>query len=348
MNEGMSMESIDLATPRSFYDDHQFNTSKTLESNLHISGQLDFNCKTDLGQNSQTETSYTTNMLREETMTFMQIECNQITSTNGANVYANTFQPDATMPCNLQPNPEPVTLIPIAQTVNTSECSNNNTITIASSSLNTELELIAVPVQGQPNCFQLAKIVKNPENVQNLVPDLQAQATSSNSSRAQCNKSPEIDDSNNYVSVKRNVIADYIKKFKSLQHAQDNKITSTTADYMESTQQNRNTGFTQYQYDLMQQQLRIHIQLLTQTFVQTYCHPELWKLAPKPKSMLLELEEKAKENVNFQVWNLKPAVELIQNWQSELDQDTAENTELMDFLHYENFVTLVTRKETEI
>ncbi|XP_065369524.1 uncharacterized protein mute [Calliphora vicina] len=350
MTEGLSMESIDLETPRKFllsYQEDRLNTPSNsperLEDNLDVSRQLEFENgqqATKHIQETQTVTNAinSTNNLDSQQDSERQTASNVITSTSSQQDY--TFRPDIMSTPSTQNkqlnneynnlNSDNMALIPIGQS------DNNKNIIIASSNINTQLDLIAVPIPGQPNCFQLAKVVNgNAENNQSAIQTTE-NATSSKSLRD--SKPYEINYSREYVSVRRHIIAEYIDKFKSLQHAQDNKISSTTTDTTVAIPPNTNTGFTQYQYDLMQQQLRIHIQQLTQNYVQTYCHPELWKLAPKPKELLLDLQEKAKTNVNLQVWNLEPAIELIQNWQKELDQDTPENTELMNFLHHEHDV----------
>ncbi|XP_023301038.2 uncharacterized protein LOC111683217 [Lucilia cuprina] len=350
MTEGLSMESIDLETPRKFllsYQEDKLNTPHTtperLESNLEVSRQLNFENEQECQNQMLTETPTQTNTLNNTQDLNSQTETNVITSTNNQHDYS--FQPDVmstpSSTHNKQTdnrnidytnlNTDSMALIPIAQTHdNNMENNHNKTIIIASSTLNTQLELIAVPVPGQPNCYQLAKVVENPENIETVTAPIQTtqQNNEKNNKTTRCDR---------FLQLKRNIINEYIDKFKNLQHAQDNKISSTTTDSsLAETAENTNTGFTRYQYDLMQQQLRIHIQQLTQNFVQTYCHPQLWKLAPKIKELLLDLQEKSKENINFQVWNLEPAIELIQNWQKELDVDTPENTELMNFLHHEN------------
>lgn len=51
-------------------------------------------------------------------------------------------------------------------------------------------------------------------------------------------------------------------------------------------------GFTLQQLAILNQQLRMHVQLSTQTFLQTYGHPALWKKADVPKNYMVNLEKK--------------------------------------------------------
>lgn len=380
MTGGLSMESIDLETPRKFLQNYQdndrLNTPNTsperLENNLDVSRQLDFENEQRKSSNSN-ELQKTTNEVNEttENSQITETETNAISSTDNQHNYS--FQPGVISTPTTSHTKEnqmeynnnntnsdtQMVSIPIAQTdISSGTTNHNNTVVIASSALNTQLDLIAVPIPGQPNCFQLARVVNSGTNNVNAITiqqnsencDKTKETNTSKMSKRDLRYSKPYDTnySNNYISVQRHIIAEYKEKFKSLQeHAQDDKITSTTTDCSEKSSPaltTENTGFTQYQYDLMQQQLRIHIQQLTQTFVQTYCHPELWKLAPKSKELLMELQEKSKTNVNFRVWNLEPAIELIHNWQKELDVDTPENTELMNFLYREINATYVIEK----
>ncbi|KAM7341508.1 gon-4 like protein muscle wasted isoform 2-T2 [Cochliomyia hominivorax] len=362
MTGGLSMESIDLETPRKFlenYQDERLNTPnyspERLENNLDVSRQLNFenvqNCSKQLEQTQSDETNVitTTNNIDSQQVCETHTETNIISSTHNQHNYS--FQPDImSTPSSHNKsnqnseefnnkNSDNMALIPIAQTNNTDN-PQNSTIVITSNSLNTQLDLIAVPIPGQPNCFQLARVVDTPGKDLNTVPvqPISDENTDIAEKENTVCKPNYINYNSGYISVQRHIVAEYIEKFKNLQHAQDNKISSTT-DTMEPMPQNTNPGLTQYQYDLMQQQLRIHIQQLSQTFVQTYCHPDLWKLAPKSKELLLDLQEKAKTNVNLKVWNLESAIELTQNWQKELDVDTPENTELMNFLNREIYAT---------
>ncbi|XP_055856678.1 uncharacterized protein LOC129919724 [Episyrphus balteatus] len=130
---------------------------------------------------------------------------------------------------------------------------------------------------------------------------------------------------NRYVPTQRLIKDEYVQKFEKLKHmkAPEEHLT------------NEPTGFTNQQYHIMQQQLQIHVQFCVQNFFQTYSHPDLWKCAAQQKQMLKELEAKGEENATFNVWNLKPALELVEEWEKELNEDTEENSQLMKFIYRE-------------
>ncbi|XP_059607569.1 uncharacterized protein LOC132255513 [Phlebotomus argentipes] len=90
-------------------------------------------------------------------------------------------------------------------------------------------------------------------------------------------------------------------------------------------------GFTDFQRQILAQQLRMHVQLNVQHFVQTYSHPKLWRDAEKPRRMLAELLESARSNRNsaFNAINLHGAIELCDSWQREMDVVSEENAQLM-------------------
>ncbi len=58
-------------------------------------------------------------------------------------------------------------------------------------------------------------------------------------------------------------------------------------------------GFTQHQRDILDQQLRMHVQFATQNFLQVYGNPgnNLWKQATKFKSFLVSVHYQL--NVTF-------------------------------------------------
>ncbi|XP_031624264.1 uncharacterized protein LOC116341381 isoform X2 [Contarinia nasturtii] len=96
-------------------------------------------------------------------------------------------------------------------------------------------------------------------------------------------------------------------------------------------------GFTFQQRLTLEEQLRMHVQLATQSYIQTYGHPEFYPEAPKIKQYLDDLINIVdKENAGtISIYNLKPAVELITKWETELSQNTKENTELVTYLQNE-------------
>lgn len=99
-------------------------------------------------------------------------------------------------------------------------------------------------------------------------------------------------------------------------------------------------GFTNEQRKLFDQQMRIHIQFATQTFMQTYKHPLLSNYAPEFKRFLSEINERVNEMAQFNAierfHNLRNAVELANNWEIELSQDNSENCEYINFIKKEN------------
>ncbi|CAH0391471.1 unnamed protein product [Bemisia tabaci] len=71
---------------------------------------------------------------------------------------------------------------------------------------------------------------------------------------------------------------------------------------------------------LLQQQMRQHVQLTTQHFLQCYQHPELSKYADQCRNILLNLENQAKEKGHddavFKASNLKSAIQVVKAWES--------------------------------
>ncbi|XP_053692842.1 uncharacterized protein LOC128741221 [Sabethes cyaneus] len=91
-------------------------------------------------------------------------------------------------------------------------------------------------------------------------------------------------------------------------------------------------GYTDFQYQLFQQQLRMHIQLAAQNFLQSYAHPEFWNRAEQFKTMLLEFQKMFSNNPTAKPWNLDAAVECCVSWEADLEKQTEENKEMMKFL----------------
>ncbi|XP_055693650.1 uncharacterized protein LOC129796027 [Lutzomyia longipalpis] len=90
-------------------------------------------------------------------------------------------------------------------------------------------------------------------------------------------------------------------------------------------------GFTDFQRQILAQQLRMHVQLNTQHYIQTYSHPRLWQEAEKPRKMLQELWDVARNNRHstFNAINLQGAIELCDSWRREIDVVNEDNTTLM-------------------
>ncbi|XP_045501667.1 uncharacterized protein LOC123698896 isoform X1 [Colias croceus] len=88
---------------------------------------------------------------------------------------------------------------------------------------------------------------------------------------------------------------------------------------------------------LLQQQLRMHIQICTSNFLQLFVHPTHWSYAPKYKEYLESLNNMVISNAESvaNVCNLKPALDLINSWETSVSQDTPENAKMVEFLRAE-------------
>ncbi|XP_062716936.1 uncharacterized protein LOC109401056 isoform X2 [Aedes albopictus] len=91
------------------------------------------------------------------------------------------------------------------------------------------------------------------------------------------------------------------------------------------------TGFTSFQLQIFQQQLRQHVQFAAQSFMQSYAHPKFWQMAKTFKEMLLELQQMATDNPSAKAWNLDGAVECCLSWEKELEADSDENKDFIQF-----------------
>ncbi|XP_075169020.1 gon-4 like protein muscle wasted [Haematobia irritans] len=336
LNEGISFESIEVETPRKFVlgcQDEELNTPNTsfdkLEDNPDVNRQL--NLDQEALRESQTQACSITpsiNVTQQNNFSFHP------------DVMSTPSSHNVTQAVHNAESAEQMTIIPLAAPNSDETFTPCGTVAIPASNINNQVDLIAVPIPGQPNCYQLAKIISSGDNIIETSPIKQVTkppAPPNPKAKVFATRYTVPYETNycgEYISVKRHIIAEYKEQFETLKHAQVNQVSSTTSEYDLSNSDNLK-GFSKYQYDLFQQQLRIHVQTLTQTFVQTYCHPELWRLAKKPKDMLLELQTKSKHNANFKIWNLEKAVELVNEWQHELNQDTEENKELMQYLNRE-------------
>ncbi|KAM3956705.1 uncharacterized protein ACR2FA_009358 [Aphomia sociella] len=88
---------------------------------------------------------------------------------------------------------------------------------------------------------------------------------------------------------------------------------------------------------ILQQQLRIHIQLATSNFLQLFIHPAHWTLGPTYKEFLESLNLIAEANPEsvVNVCNLKPAVELTRSWEESVSENTPENAAMVKFIQEE-------------
>lgn len=76
-------------------------------------------------------------------------------------------------------------------------------------------------------------------------------------------------------------------------------------------------GFTDAQRKILNQQVRMHIQLTTQNYLQTYSHPKYWQEADKYSNFLHELEPCLRLSEQHQA--LVSAINLIQQWKRDVD-----------------------------
>ncbi|XP_038211275.1 uncharacterized protein LOC119831814 [Zerene cesonia] len=88
---------------------------------------------------------------------------------------------------------------------------------------------------------------------------------------------------------------------------------------------------------ILQQQLRMHIQVCASNFLQLFVNPTHWSYAPKYKEYLESLNNMVDANANSvaNVCNLKPALELMSSWETSVAQDTPENAKMVEFLKSE-------------
>ncbi|KFB37514.1 AGAP004472-PA-like protein [Anopheles sinensis] len=91
-------------------------------------------------------------------------------------------------------------------------------------------------------------------------------------------------------------------------------------------------GFNEFQLQLLQQQLRMHVQLTTQHFLQTYAHPMFWQSAKTFKDMLVELDTVCKPKPNVLPWNLPLALECCESWEKELASESESNKLYIKYL----------------
>ncbi|XP_053615021.1 uncharacterized protein LOC128677880 isoform X2 [Plodia interpunctella] len=85
---------------------------------------------------------------------------------------------------------------------------------------------------------------------------------------------------------------------------------------------------------ILQQQLRQHVQLAASNFMQLYVHPLNYGFGPTYKSFLESLVKIADKTPNSvaDVCNLRPAMQLVNNWQAKVSENTPENREYIQFI----------------
>ncbi|CAH0696009.1 unnamed protein product [Spodoptera exigua] len=88
------------------------------------------------------------------------------------------------------------------------------------------------------------------------------------------------------------------------------------------------------QLQIVQQQLRQHVQLATSNFLQLYVHPIHWEYAAKYREYLETFSKMVDANPKSvaNVCNLKPALELVNTWQTTMSENTPENREMIEFI----------------
>ncbi|XP_026495449.2 uncharacterized protein LOC113400185 isoform X1 [Vanessa tameamea] len=91
------------------------------------------------------------------------------------------------------------------------------------------------------------------------------------------------------------------------------------------------------QVQLLQQQLRQHIQLAASNFLQLFVHPMHWSYAPKYKEYLVTLNEMTLTNPKsvVDVCNLKPAIDLVESWECSLSDNTPDTVAMVEFIQKE-------------
>lgn len=197
--------------------------------------------------------------------------------------------------------------------------------------INPTSEVIAVPLNGHQHCFQLIKVCPNfdesiPQHEKTSIDDNIFQKQRNDYYNVRYTRPYDNNFTWEYISVRKHILSEHISKFENLRSTSVNNELSDCVDVKKVNFH----GFMLKQYQLFHQQLRIHVQLLTQTCLQTHFHPELWRLSVKSKDLLKELQE-----CNIQIYNLKDAFNLIEQWEKILKKDTPENKEMMEFVHQE-------------
>ncbi|XP_063709200.1 uncharacterized protein LOC134837743 [Culicoides brevitarsis] len=83
------------------------------------------------------------------------------------------------------------------------------------------------------------------------------------------------------------------------------------------SEKNETFGFTMEQKEILDQQLRMHAQLATQNFLQTYSHPQYWQDADVYSNFLGELESCTRWSEQHAA--VQGAINLCQEWKKDVD-----------------------------
>lgn len=94
--------------------------------------------------------------------------------------------------------------------------------------------------------------------------------------------------------------------------------------------------FTPQQIRIYEQQMRIHCQLLTQNFFQTFSHPKLWTHADQFKENLHQLRDIVKpETSPVNSKHIETCIETCESWKKELDENNEANKRYAEFMYAE-------------
>uniref|UniRef100_A0A336MFL2 CSON000955 protein n=1 Tax=Culicoides sonorensis TaxID=179676 RepID=A0A336MFL2_CULSO len=91
------------------------------------------------------------------------------------------------------------------------------------------------------------------------------------------------------------------------------------------------TGFTEEQAKILDQQLRMHIQLSTQNYLQTYSHPKYWKEADGILNFLYELDFHIRWSEQYPA--LRLALDQTEQWKKFVDSENGK--EVVDWFYQE-------------
>lgn len=330
VNEGVSLESIDVDTPQKYLQDYFGET--TITEGKNSSPPCEKLATPTFAENVEStrvvrELNFDTPITRPQPHYIADVPP-LVPISNRANGTVNdySFNP------NVVSTPSTQLQAPVVYT-NSPEQGGNQVVTLPPSNFSSEPEWIAVKIPGQNNSYQLARVVPNTNAIgpPPLV-RIQSQRLSAGTQESPASPKRTEDplysvpyDTNftwEYISIRKHVYTEYLKKFESNRNMWNN------ISQMEELS-NKPMGFTKQQHDIFQQQLRIHVQMLTQSFIQSYSHPIYWKLSYKAKDMLMKIEKRAQDDASFRAWNLKSAMSLIRQWEEDLNKDTKENKDLM-------------------
>lgn len=101
---------------------------------------------------------------------------------------------------------------------------------------------------------------------------------------------------------------------------------------------------------LLDQQMRKHVQLTTQHFLQTYAHPQLSSCASECKGILVSLKCLSGANANsaFNAANLPAAFDLIETWERRLSSSSPEASEIIGFVQKEIDMAMSLRRKKRV